>query len=210
MRRCAPVWTAPQKAALNLRRNRCLMWGGAGYCFGRQSNAGRSSIGKLTIEASPAIRAVGSDLARHSGLTMLDWRAGDVVRERLEFPYADLVTIAYVLDELAPDEREKLIERLWASARQMFVIVEPGTPGRLAAHPRCTQGSDRQGRLYRRAMPARAGLPAGCARLVPFLAARGAVSYSSHDEGCGSAVGGREIRSILPLCVKSPLAWPRG
>ncbi|WP_277592576.1 small ribosomal subunit Rsm22 family protein [Brucella melitensis] len=80
------------------------------------------------IEASPVIRAVGSDLARHSSLTMLDWRAGDVVRERLEFPYADLVTIAYVLDELAPDEREKLIERLWASARQMFVIVEPGTP----------------------------------------------------------------------------------
>ncbi|MHC5233076.1 small ribosomal subunit Rsm22 family protein [Brucella sp. LJL56] len=80
------------------------------------------------IEASPAIRAVGSDLSQNSGLRDLDWRAGDVVREKLDFPQADLVTIAYVLDELAPEKRLGLIERLWASARHMLVIVEPGTP----------------------------------------------------------------------------------
>lgn len=80
------------------------------------------------IEASPAIRAVGNDLSQNSGLPDLDWRAGDVVREKLDFPQADLVTIAYVLDELAPEKRQALIERLWASARQMLVIVEPGTP----------------------------------------------------------------------------------
>lgn len=80
------------------------------------------------IEASPAIRAVGSNLSQSSGLPDLDWRAGDVVREKLDFPQADLVTIAYVLDELAPENRQKLIEHLWASARQMLVIVEPGTP----------------------------------------------------------------------------------
>ncbi len=80
------------------------------------------------IEASPAIRAVGSELAQRSGVDALDWRAGDVVREKIDFPQADLVTLAYVLDELAPENRQKLIERLWASARQMLVIVEPGTP----------------------------------------------------------------------------------
>ncbi|WP_139976882.1 small ribosomal subunit Rsm22 family protein [Ochrobactrum sp. CGA5] len=80
------------------------------------------------VEASPAIRAVGSDLSQRSGLSHLNWRAGDVVREKLDFPYADLVTIAYVLDELAPEKRQALIARLWASARQMLVIVEPGTP----------------------------------------------------------------------------------
>jgi len=80
------------------------------------------------IEASPAIRAVGNDLSQNSGMPDLDWRAGDVVREKLDFPQADLVTIAYVLDELAPEKRQALIERLWASARQMLVIVEPGTP----------------------------------------------------------------------------------
>lgn len=80
------------------------------------------------IEASPAIRAVGSSLAGNSGFASLNWRAGDVVREKLDFPQADLVTIAYVLDELAPDDRRKLVAQLWASTRQMFVIVEPGTP----------------------------------------------------------------------------------
>lgn len=80
------------------------------------------------IEASPAIRAVGSALSQSIGLADLDWRAGDAVREKLDFPQADLVTIAYVLDELAPEKRQALIERLWASARQMLVIVEPGTP----------------------------------------------------------------------------------
>ncbi|EEQ96292.1 small ribosomal subunit Rsm22 family protein [Brucella sp. ZJ1_1] len=80
------------------------------------------------IEASPAIRAVGSGLSQNSGLPDLDWRAGDVVREKLDFPHADLVTIAYVLDELAPEKRQTLISRLWAAATQMLVIVEPGTP----------------------------------------------------------------------------------
>lgn len=80
------------------------------------------------IEASPAIRAVGTALARNSGFASLDWRAGDVVKQRPDFPGADLVTIAYVLDELAPDERADLLKRLWSAARQMLVVVEPGTP----------------------------------------------------------------------------------
>ncbi len=53
------------------------------------------------IEASPAIRAVGSKLAENVGL-QTEWRAGDLVKEKIDFPQADLVTIAYVLDELAP------------------------------------------------------------------------------------------------------------
>jgi len=79
------------------------------------------------IEASPAIRSVGSKLAENIGLET-EWRAGDLVREKLDFPKADLVTIAYVLDELAPSDRTALVERLWSSASQLFVIVEPGTP----------------------------------------------------------------------------------
>lgn len=81
----------------------------------------------IMIEASSSIRDVGSNLARHVGLET-QWRAGDVVREKLDFPQADLVTIAYVLDELAPAERAALIGQLWAAARSMLVIIEPGTP----------------------------------------------------------------------------------
>jgi len=79
------------------------------------------------IEASPAIRAVGSKLAENVGLET-EWRAGDLIKEKLDFPQADLVTIAYVLDELVPHDRKALVEKLWASAQHLFVIVEPGTP----------------------------------------------------------------------------------
>lgn len=80
------------------------------------------------IEASPAIRAVGSALAENSGYDTLNWQAGDVTKDKLNFPEADLVTLAYVLDELAPEQRRLLVEHLWVSARHMLVLVEPGTP----------------------------------------------------------------------------------
>jgi ribosomal protein RSM22 (predicted rRNA methylase) len=38
------------------------------------------------------------------------------------------VLLAYVLDEMAPDARGPVIERLWQATRDMLVIVEPGTP----------------------------------------------------------------------------------
>ncbi len=82
----------------------------------------------VMIEASPAIRALGKRLSQASGLAALDWRAGDVVKETDAYPKADLVTVAYVLDELAPVARDALVARLWAAAEGMLLIVEPGTP----------------------------------------------------------------------------------
>ncbi|MFC4625725.1 small ribosomal subunit Rsm22 family protein [Daeguia caeni] len=80
------------------------------------------------IEASPAIRTLGSVLAEQSGYDRLDWQAGDITSNKLALPQADLVTLAYVLDELAPDQRRLLVERLWAATQQMLVVIEPGTP----------------------------------------------------------------------------------
>jgi ribosomal protein RSM22 (predicted rRNA methylase) len=40
----------------------------------------------------------------------------------------DLVTLAYVLNELAPDVRKSTLERLWRLTADTLVIVEPGTP----------------------------------------------------------------------------------
>ncbi|MFS2327207.1 MULTISPECIES: small ribosomal subunit Rsm22 family protein [Brucella] len=79
------------------------------------------------IEASPAIRTVGSKLAENIGI-QTEWRAADLIKEKPDLPQADLVTIAYVLDELAPLDRKALVEKLWTSAQHLFVIVEPGTP----------------------------------------------------------------------------------
>src|SRR5690606_1536325 len=79
------------------------------------------------VEASPAIRALGQRLDVNIGVET-DWRAGNLVKEKLEFNKADLVTITYVLDELEQVERSALIEQLWASTQHLLLIVEPGTP----------------------------------------------------------------------------------
>lgn len=80
------------------------------------------------IEASLAIRAVGEKLAAASPLAHIDWRDADVTRDADKLAAADLVTLAYVLDELSPAQRDKLVDRLWSLTSGMLVIVEPGTP----------------------------------------------------------------------------------
>jgi ribosomal protein RSM22 (predicted rRNA methylase) len=78
------------------------------------------------FEASPAIRALGERLAADSTCGRIAWRAGDL-RSDLSGEQHDLVTLAYVLDELAPKDRDALVDRLWALTRHALVIVEPGT-----------------------------------------------------------------------------------
>ena len=41
---------------------------------------------------------------------------------------ADLVSAAYVLDEIAPASLPKLVDRLWQLTADTLLIVEPGTP----------------------------------------------------------------------------------
>lgn len=78
------------------------------------------------FEASPAIRAVGEKLAASASVARIAWRAGDL-RSGLSEQQHDLVTLAYVLDELAPKDRGALIDRLWDLTRHTLLIVEPGT-----------------------------------------------------------------------------------
>lgn len=78
------------------------------------------------IETSPAIRALGERLSANSRVARISWRAVDLRSDLAETPH-DLVTLAYVLDELAPKDRGILIDRLWRLARHTLLIVEPGT-----------------------------------------------------------------------------------
>ncbi|MEP9372302.1 small ribosomal subunit Rsm22 family protein [Mesorhizobium sp. KR1-2] len=80
------------------------------------------------VEASPAIRAVGADLARHAEPVTARYLAADVMGKFPDLKRADLVTLAYVLDELPPEKIEPLVDRLWALTGDTLVIVEPGTP----------------------------------------------------------------------------------
>lgn len=78
------------------------------------------------FEASPAIRAVGEKLSASASGPRIAWRPGDL-RSDLACEEHDLVTLAYVLDELAPKERDTLVDQLWSLTRQALLIVEPGT-----------------------------------------------------------------------------------
>jgi ribosomal protein RSM22 (predicted rRNA methylase) len=80
------------------------------------------------VEASAAARRIGAALAADHLPAPAQWLAGDATLDLDAAPAADLVTLAYVLDELAPAAIHRLIERLWALATDTLVVVEPGSP----------------------------------------------------------------------------------
>jgi ribosomal protein RSM22 (predicted rRNA methylase) len=86
-------------------------------------------IEKATMfEASPAARSVGEQLATDRIAAQTQWLTGDATLDLAGARPADLVTLAYVLDELAPPAIARLVERLWGLATDTLLIVEPGTP----------------------------------------------------------------------------------
>lgn len=79
------------------------------------------------VEASPAIRGIGQSLAKALAIDC-QWQAGDIVKQMPSLPPADLVTLAYVLDELPMDAVASITQKLWAMTADTIIIVEPGTP----------------------------------------------------------------------------------
>lgn len=79
------------------------------------------------VEASASIRAMGQKLATANILQAIDWNDADIRRGAINAAPADLVTLAYVLDELEPAERNRLVSALWTATRGVLAIIEPGT-----------------------------------------------------------------------------------
>ncbi len=75
------------------------------------------------IEASAAMRKFGAEFAPHAGVAAIDWRSDAPASAT-----GDLVTVAYVLDELEVEQRAGLVERLWSLTSGVLLVVEPGTP----------------------------------------------------------------------------------
>jgi ribosomal protein RSM22 (predicted rRNA methylase) len=83
-----------------------------------------SDLGAATlIEASAPMRKFGEGFAAASGVAEIDWR-----KDAPPSGASDLVTLAYVLDELDPAQRTTLIQELWSLTGDTLLIVEPGTP----------------------------------------------------------------------------------
>jgi ribosomal protein RSM22 (predicted rRNA methylase) len=80
------------------------------------------------IEACDPIRRMGEELAQHAGQRRTAWIAADIQGALPALESADLVTLSYVLGELAPDAINPLIERLWTLSPDTLLVVEPGTP----------------------------------------------------------------------------------
>ena len=80
------------------------------------------------VETSDAIRKVGADLATHAAPTRVSWVPGNIETGLPALPRADVVTLAYVLDELPPVLISRVTDQLWALTGDMLVVVEPGTP----------------------------------------------------------------------------------
>lgn len=80
------------------------------------------------LEASAAARKAGQVLAGGAMAAEIHWLQGDVTIDFPDMKAADLVTMAYVMDEVAPAALPKLIDRLWRLTANTLLIVEPGTP----------------------------------------------------------------------------------
>jgi ribosomal protein RSM22 (predicted rRNA methylase) len=77
----------------------------------------------LLVEVSPAMRKFGQGLGAESAVARIDWQPALPSSAR-----SDLVTLAYVLDELEPAARAPLLRQLWSLTGDTLLIVEPGTP----------------------------------------------------------------------------------
>lgn len=85
-----------------------------------------SSLEQATLlEASPTIRTWGEKLG--TPVSETKWITADI-STNFEATTSDLVTVAYVLNELEEVARATIIERLWSLTKDVLLIVEPGTP----------------------------------------------------------------------------------
>jgi ribosomal protein RSM22 (predicted rRNA methylase) len=79
------------------------------------------------IEGSPVMRGYGERFAPALDV-VVSWKAENFATELGAEGTFDLVTLSFVLDELSPNERDRLVERLWRHTAGTLVIVEPGRP----------------------------------------------------------------------------------
>lgn len=85
-------------------------------------------------ERDAAMAALGRRLAAKGftpALTQAQWRTGSLPAPA-PLPEADVVLAGYLFNEFAPAARAAALDQAWAAARQLLVLIEPGTPAGFA------------------------------------------------------------------------------
>lgn len=101
---------------------------GPGSALWAASDAWPSLASAVLVENSVSIRQWGERLARRSPVASVHWREEDFRAGLPNAEPADLVTLAYVLSEIAEHERDALVARLWELTSDTLLLIEPGTP----------------------------------------------------------------------------------
>jgi ribosomal protein RSM22 (predicted rRNA methylase) len=101
---------------------------GPGTAVWAAADCWRALADALLVEASPGFRAFGEQLAAEMQQLHMTWRTSDVAVDEIDSDARDLVSVAYMLNELVPEARQRLVSRLWRLTADILVIVEPGTP----------------------------------------------------------------------------------
>ena len=97
------------------------VWAAAGHW--------RSLAQVTAVELEPAMLSAGRRLAAAGPAPVANctWLQADAGRELAPGSF-DLVTVAYVLNELDAPSAARAVERAWAATSGALVVVEPGTP----------------------------------------------------------------------------------
>jgi ribosomal protein RSM22 (predicted rRNA methylase) len=82
----------------------------------------------VLFETGAAVRTIGEALAAGAIAAETRWLSGDATIDLAGLEPADLVTCAYVLDEIIPASLPKMVDGLWNLTAETLLIVEPGTP----------------------------------------------------------------------------------
>ena len=81
----------------------------------------------ICLEREEAMRKIGQSLLKNNEkIRDIEWINKDITKE--ELPAADIITMSYVINELAEENRKILIEKLLKIDAKLILIIEPGTP----------------------------------------------------------------------------------
>ena len=80
------------------------------------------------FEREPVMLELGkSFMIQNPKLKDISWKYMDIVKDNLDTK-ADLVVTSYMLNEIKPEERKDVINKLMKSSNYIILIIEPGTP----------------------------------------------------------------------------------